>query len=124
MSDSAPTSYAEVIDILERLPLLVREARRRRGLSLRAAARDAGVGFANISRCENGEGMHLSTVVPLLRWVGTPDSPCPHCGSPVVSDQPLDKHLIGTGHDPDFVAHQDHRHPFAGCGFCPEEEDR
>lgn len=73
MSDAAPTSYDEILDVLDRLPLLVRETRRRRGLSLRAAARESGVGFANLSRCENGAGMHMSTVVPLLRWVGTPD---------------------------------------------------
>jgi hypothetical protein len=32
--------------------------------------------------------------------------------------------LIGTWADPDFRAHQEHKHPIAGCGFCPQEEDR
>lgn len=68
-----PASYDELISVLTSLPLLVRETRRRRGLSVRAAAAESGVGFANISRCERGAGMHMATVVPLLRWVGRPD---------------------------------------------------
>lgn len=73
MSEEALTSYEELISVLEALPLLVRETRRRRGLSLRAAADAAGTLAANIHRCEQGHGMHLASVVPLLRWVGTPD---------------------------------------------------
>lgn len=82
MSEPAPTSYAELADVLDRLPLLVRETRRRRGLSLRGAAKDAGVQMANIARCEQGQGLHMATVLPLLRWIGSPDpATCPHCGS-------------------------------------------
>jgi hypothetical protein len=32
--------------------------------------------------------------------------------------------LLGTWADPEFRAHQDHKHPVDGCGFCPSEEDR
>lgn len=32
--------------------------------------------------------------------------------------------LIGTWADPEFQAHADHKHPVAGCVYCPEEEDR
>lgn len=33
-----------------------------------------------------------------------------------------DPALIGTYADPEFRAHQDHKHPVAGCGYCPDEE--
>lgn len=37
---------------------------------------------------------------------------------------PVEAVLIGTYADPEFRAHQDHKHPVEGCGYCPEEEDR
>jgi hypothetical protein len=36
----------------------------------------------------------------------------------------VDPALLGTWADPEFRAHQDHRHPVDGCGYCPSEEDR
>lgn len=72
-SDCEMSPYGELIEVLEALPLIVRETRRRRGLSQRAAGTAAGVEFATISRCENGAGLHLKSILPLLRWVGTPD---------------------------------------------------
>lgn len=70
MADTPPTSYHELADLLGALPLLVREARRRNQLSLRAAGRAAGVSFSTIARVERGEDAALSTVVSLLRWIG------------------------------------------------------
>ena len=32
--------------------------------------------------------------------------------------------LVGTYADPDFVAHQDHKHLVEGCGYCPDEGAR
>lgn len=71
--NSKPTSYAELADVLTNLPLLLRETRRRRGLSLRAAARELEMSFSTVSRFENGEDIVLSNAVDILRWVG----PCP-----------------------------------------------
>ncbi|GJF06586.1 helix-turn-helix domain-containing protein [Pseudonocardia sp. D17] len=72
---SAPTSYDELISVLESLPILVRETRRRRGMSQRAAAEQIGLEtWATLSRCENGAGLHMKSIVPLLRWIGTPDA--------------------------------------------------
>lgn len=71
---AAPAPYAELIEVLEALPLLVRETRRRRGLSQRAAAEQVGLeSWATLSRCENGAGLHMKSIVPLLRWIGTQD---------------------------------------------------
>lgn len=70
MADGAPTSYAELIELLDYLPVLVRETRRRKGLSVRAAAQQAGISFATLARAEQGEDLRRSTFVALLRWVG------------------------------------------------------
>ena len=48
-------SYAELADLVENLPLIVLENRRRRQISLREAARELGVSFSTISRVERGE---------------------------------------------------------------------
>lgn len=72
-TNSKPTSYAELADVLGNLPLLLRETRRRRGLSLRAASRELGMSFSTVARFENGEDIVLSNAVDILRWVG----PCP-----------------------------------------------
>ena len=72
MSDEL-TSYDELVGIIEALPVLVREKRRRLTLGLRAAADQSGVGMSTISRFENGENLSQDGLVALLRWVGTPD---------------------------------------------------
>lgn len=73
--DGALSSYAEVIAVIEALPVLVRETRRRRGLSLRQAARNIGsVEASTLHRFEGGQQIHSGNLLALLRWVGTPDS--------------------------------------------------
>jgi hypothetical protein len=69
------TGYGELTAILLNLPLLVREKRRRLGLSLRDVAKVSDVAFSTVSRCESGYDMRLSSVLELLAWVGAPDSP-------------------------------------------------
>lgn len=66
----ALSSYAELIDVIEHLPVLVRETRRRKGLSLRAAGELIGVGFNTIKRFEDGDVVHSKNLVALLRFVG------------------------------------------------------
>lgn len=66
----ATPSYAELADVLERLPSLVLEARIARGVSLREAARQAGVPYVNLHRIESGEGGSTTgTLVLVLRWL-------------------------------------------------------
>lgn len=74
MSDGAPTTYDELAYVLGNLPLLLREARRRRGLSLRTAATQLGMSAATVTRFENGEDVMLSNALDILQWIGQPDS--------------------------------------------------
>lgn len=77
MSEEVPSSYTELVSVLEVLPLLVREKRRRDGLSLRAAARQLGLSASTVNRVEKNEGqgdaeqgVTLSSAITILRWVG------------------------------------------------------
>lgn len=66
------TSYTELSELLDHLPLLLREARRKRRLSQRAAAEQIGCSFSTVSRMEGGEDCALSNAVAVLRWLDTP----------------------------------------------------
>lgn len=65
----ALTPYAELAEVIDRLPLLLREARRAHGLSVRKAAAEIGCSFSTISRMENGEDCALYNAVAVLRWL-------------------------------------------------------
>lgn len=69
MTEARIVSYSEVVDILDSLPRIIRETRRRKGLSLRAAGREAGLSFMTIDRAERGvvEG-NITTLRALLLW--------------------------------------------------------
>ncbi|MEV8636546.1 helix-turn-helix transcriptional regulator [Streptosporangium sp. NPDC051023] len=69
-----PTSYSELAEVLTELPLLVREARRARHRSQKRAAEEIGVSIATVSRIEAGEGLHIASVLPILRWLDTEGS--------------------------------------------------
>jgi ribosome-binding protein aMBF1 (putative translation factor) len=66
---AALTPYAELAEVIESLPLLVREARRRRRLSIRAAAREMGMSFSTVHRIEQGDDCALSNAMTALRWL-------------------------------------------------------
>ncbi|HEY9418066.1 MAG TPA: helix-turn-helix transcriptional regulator [Pseudonocardia sp.] len=62
--------YSELIGILDAPPLLVRENRRRLGLSLRAAAKQIGVADSTIHRTEQGNDVpSLTNAIAMLRWI-------------------------------------------------------
>lgn len=63
------SAYSELADVLRLLPLLLREARRARRLSVRAAASELGMSFSTVSRMEAGEDCVMSNVVAVLRWL-------------------------------------------------------
>lgn len=68
--DGSPTPYAELAAVLDALPLLVREARRRRSHSLRAAEEETGVPFNTIRRLESGEALPMMKhAAALLRYI-------------------------------------------------------
>lgn len=64
-----PTPYAELAEVIDRLPMLLREARRARGLSMRAAAKELGISFSTIPRIEAGQDCALSNAVAVMRWL-------------------------------------------------------
>ena len=64
-----PTSYRELADMLGMLPVLLREARRARGLSGRAAAADIGMNFSTLNRIEAGARFNSDALFPILRWL-------------------------------------------------------
>lgn len=74
MSESSGlTAYAELADVLEALPLLVREARRARELSIRSAGAQMGVDPTTVHRIEQGEvATNIKIAVRALRWLGAP----------------------------------------------------
>lgn len=63
------TTYTELAAVLDALPLLCREKRRREGLSMRAAARQIGCSFSTVHRFEGGKGAHLDNAAAVLRWL-------------------------------------------------------
>lgn len=78
MSDGKPTSYSEIVTLLGDLPMLVREKRRRNGLSLREAARQVGVSFSTLDCGEwtirEGDPLYLVDEITGDRedlWAGT-----------------------------------------------------
>jgi transcriptional regulator with XRE-family HTH domain len=66
------STYAELADVLANLPLIVRERRRQRRLSVRAAGAEIGISFSTISRLENGDDMNESSLAAVLRWLDGP----------------------------------------------------
>jgi transcriptional regulator with XRE-family HTH domain len=56
-------------EVFRNLPLIVREARRARGVSGRAAARQMGVDFNTLARLERGHDVRIDVIAPILRWL-------------------------------------------------------
>ena len=84
--DERLSTYAEVIALLEALPVLCREKRRRLGMSLRGASEASGVSFNAIKRIEDGTSDPAWTsAVALLRWIGLPDQHSTSLGAPADS---------------------------------------
>jgi ribosome-binding protein aMBF1 (putative translation factor) len=63
------TPYVELAEVIARLPMLLREARRARGLSMRAAAKELGISFSTVCRIEEGQDCALSNAVAVMRWL-------------------------------------------------------
>lgn len=71
MSDTILTTYGELADIIEQLPLLVESARRSRRLSQRALARELGLSPSTVCRVEDGQECSSVTLAAVLRWLDT-----------------------------------------------------
>lgn len=69
--NSAPTSYEELAHVIEILPDLIREKRRRERLSIREVGKRLGISFSTISRLEARKGdLRTDNLLVLLRWIG------------------------------------------------------
>lgn len=62
--------YDDLIGVLETLPVILRETRRRKGLSTREAADQLGVSFSSVSRWERvGQCVpDRPAIIRILRW--------------------------------------------------------
>lgn len=69
VSDGTLTTYAELAQVIDLLPVLVRARRRADRLSIRAAAAQAGMSFSTLARVENGEQMSGESLKALLLWL-------------------------------------------------------
>lgn len=56
--------------VIQALPLTVTAVREQRGLSIRAAAREIGIGYTTLIAAEQGEHIRSDTVVKILNWIG------------------------------------------------------
>ncbi len=62
-------SYNDLAEVLKSLRLLVRETRRARGLSGRAAAHQIGCSPSAIVRLEGGDDVSVQNATLILRWL-------------------------------------------------------
>ena len=70
MTDDAPLSaYGELVEIIDNLPLIVREARRARGLSMRRACAEIDGSASTVMRIERGQAFNSGTLKAVLRWL-------------------------------------------------------
>lgn len=85
MIEAELSSYADLAQVIQDMPVIVRSARRMRRLSLRAAGVEMGLSFATVHRVESGHDFDSGTLQALLRWL----------------DEPADLAATGTKGQPD-----------------------
>lgn len=69
MADTELLTYTQLADLLDSLPLLLREQRRQHGLTMKQAGDQIGIAASTVLRLEAGQGAVLDTVVSVLRWL-------------------------------------------------------
>lgn len=67
--DCELTTYAEMADVVSNLAFLVRERRRERRLSQRAAATEMGLNGSTLHRLEHGGDVATASLVAILGWL-------------------------------------------------------
>lgn len=70
--DGRLATYAELADILDRLPDIVRDTRRARHLSRRVAADQIGCSLQTVARIETGESCGAYVFTAIIRWLDQP----------------------------------------------------
>ena len=66
------STYLELADIIDALPMLLVQERRARNMTMKAAADEIGLSHATLSRIETGGGFHADSAAAVLRWLGSP----------------------------------------------------
>lgn len=66
------STFAELAEAIEGLPLIVLSARRSHHLSQRQLAKATGLSFSTISRIEAGREMSTVSLLVILRWLDAP----------------------------------------------------
>jgi transcriptional regulator with XRE-family HTH domain len=64
-------SYDEVIAVLEAVPVILRETRRRKGCSLRQAGAELGLSNTGVLQVERVGNPTLATTIAVLRWAAS-----------------------------------------------------
>lgn len=69
MPKHLPTGYLELADVIAAIPLLLREKRRTRGLSIREVGKEMGISHSTVARIESGNDYVASHAVIVLMWL-------------------------------------------------------
>jgi|GEM_PF-3177534 len=73
MSETTPlTGYDELIELLNAVPTILRETRRRKRMIMAEAGQEIGVAASTIMRWEKGEAEPgIQGIIKILRWAAT-----------------------------------------------------
>jgi transcriptional regulator with XRE-family HTH domain len=64
-----PTTFAEMVGVVESMPVILLNFRRARGLSQRDAAEQLGLSFSTVSRIESGAEFSSVSLKAVLIWL-------------------------------------------------------
>ncbi len=66
---SKPTTFTEIVAVIDTMPVILLNARRARALSQREAAAQIGVSFSTVSRMETGGEFSSVSLRAVLTWL-------------------------------------------------------
>lgn len=69
MAEQRLTTFGEIVQVVAEMPVILRNARRARGVSVREAGSAIGVSASTVSRMENGEEFTSVSFVAVLTWL-------------------------------------------------------
>jgi len=71
-SNKKHTTFAEMVDVLDSMPVILLNARRARGLSMRDVAQRLGLSLSTVSRVEAGAEFSSTSLKAILLWLEEP----------------------------------------------------
>lgn len=63
-------TYGDLASMCDEMPTAVRITRRVRGLSLREAGDEIGIGFKTVARIESGHDYTITSLRAVIKWLG------------------------------------------------------